>query len=120
MRKIKRIDLANQWRIQEKKILPKILKVLRSGNYILDTNVKKLEEKLAKFCNRKFCITTNSGTDALTLGLHLCGIKKGDEVITQSNSFVASTASIVHIGAKPIFVDVNEDGQINVHKIKKK
>ena len=59
----------------------------------------------------------NSGTDALTLGLHLLGVRKGDEVITPPNFFIASTAVIVHLGAKPIFADVKEDQNININSI---
>ena len=55
----------------------------------------------------------NSGTDALTFALHLLGIKKGDEVITVSNSFIATTAVIVHLGATPVFVDVKDDQNID-------
>ena len=55
----------------------------------------------------------NSGTDALTLGLHLLGVKRGDEVITTPNSFIASTSVIVHLGAIPVFVDVLDDQNIN-------
>lgn len=54
----------------------------------------------------------NSGTDALTLGLHILDVRKGDEVITLPNSFIASTAIIVHSSAKLIFVDVKEDQNI--------
>ena len=62
----------------------------------------------------------NSGTDALTLGLHLLGVGKGDEVITPPNSFIASTASIVHLGATPIFSEILNDGNIDPDDIKKK
>ena len=48
----------------------------------------------------------NSGTDALTIAMHLLGVRRGDEVITPPNSFIASTAAIVHLGAKPVFADV--------------
>ena len=56
----------------------------------------------------------NSGTDALTLGLHILGVRKGDEVITLPNSFIASTAVIVHSSAKLIFVDIKEDQNISL------
>ena len=73
-----------------------------------------------KFTNSKYAVSLNSGTDSLTLGLHLLGIKPGDEGITTPNSFVASTAVIVHLGAKPVFVDVLEDQNINFKKIEDK
>ena len=56
----------------------------------------------------------NSGTDALLLGLHCLGVRKGDEVITQPNSFIASASTIAHLGAKPVFVDVLDDQSIDL------
>ena len=120
MKKIKRLDLSRQWKSQEKKILPSVLKVLRSGQYVNSKIVEKLEDKIARLNNSKYCICTNSGTDALTLGLHALGIKKNDEIITQANSFIASTAAIVHLGAKPIFVDIKNNQMIDERKIQTK
>ena len=80
--------------------------------------VNKLEDNLSKYVGTKYCITLNSGTDALLLGLYCLGVRKGDEVITQPNSFIASAAStIAHLGAKPVFVDVSDDQSINTGKI---
>ena len=62
----------------------------------------------------------NSGTDAITLGLHLLGVKRNDEVITPPNSFIASTAAIVHLGAKPVFADVKYNQNIDPREIEKK
>lgn len=120
MNYIKRLNLKKQWEAQEKKILPLLLKCMRSGNYVGSSDIENLEGKLAKFHKVKYCVCTNSGTDALTLALHILGLKKGDEVITQSNSFIASTATIIHLGAKPVFVDVKEDQMINENKIQEK
>jgi len=75
---------------------------------------------LISYFKTKYCISLNSGTDALTLALHLSGVGRGDEVITPPNSFIASTASIVHLGAKPIFADVLNDQNIDPDEIKKK
>ena len=119
-KKIKRLYFIKQWKSQEKIILPSIINVLRSGQYVNSDIVERLENKIARLTNSKYCVCTNSGTDALTLGLHALGIKKNDEVITQSNSFVASTASIVHLGAKPVFIDVKNNQMIDENKIQKK
>ena len=67
----------------------------------------------------KYCLGLNSGTDALMISLWSLGISRGDEVITTPLSFVASAAAISHIGAKPVFVDVGEDLNINPHKIER-
>ena len=62
----------------------------------------------------------NSGTDALVLALYAAGVKRGDEVITTPNSFIASTSVIVHLGAKPVFVDVLDDQNMDPDKIEEK
>ena len=74
---------------------------------------------MSRYCNSKYCVSLNSGTDALTFALYVLGIGKGDEVITTSNSFIASTAVIIHLGAKPVFVDVLDDQNINPSLIEK-
>ena len=118
--KIPYVNLAKQY-IKEKKNLNKIFNnVLNSGNYVGGNFIKNFEKNISKFCGTDYCVSLNSGTDALTLALYLSGVRKGDEVITTPNSFIASTAVIVHLGAKPVFVDVLEDQNINPHLIENK
>ena len=97
----------------------KIKEVFSSGQYVgsMNKRIIKLEENISKICNTKYCTTLNSGTDALTMALFALGIKKGDEVITPPNSYIASTGSIVHLGAKPVFVDVQDDLNNDPYKI---
>lgn len=116
---IKRIDLKQQWKNQKKILLPGILNILESGDYVGNKINDTLEKNLAQYCDCKYAVAMNSGTDAITIALHLCGVKKGDEVITHSNSFIATTASIVHLKATPVFVDINQDQTINSDKIEK-
>jgi len=94
-------------------------KILESGSFVGGQEIKMFEKKIASFCGTKYAVALNSGTDALTFALHLCDLKKGDEVITPPNSFIASTSVIVHLGAKPVFVDVLEDQNIDPAKIEK-
>lgn len=115
--KVPYVELGVQYQNEKKDILPIIDNVLSKGNYILGEEVDKLETTLAKFCGVKYCVTFNSGTDALLVSLYALGVRKGDEVITQPNSFIASAAVIAHIGAKPVFVDVACDQSIDVSKI---
>ena len=60
------------------------------------------------------------GLNSLTLALYLLGVRKGDEVITPPNSFIASAATIAHLGAKPVFADVKKDQLIDPSEIEKK
>ena len=78
------------------------------------------EKDITKFTKSKYCLGLNSGTDAIMMGLWAAGIKKGDEVITTPLSFVASVGAIDHVGAKPVFVDVADDLNINPELIEKK
>jgi len=119
-KKIPYVNLKLQYKKNRNNILGIIDKVLSSGNYVGGEEIKKFEKKISKICNKKYAIGLNSGTDALTLGLFALGVRKGDEVITCPNSFIASTAAIVHLGAKPVFVDVNDDQNINPLLIEEK
>lgn len=113
------INLVEQWKNEREELLPVLDSVLGSGQYIGGQEVAKFEEDVAKFCGVKYAVALNSGTDALVCGLLELGIQPGDEVITPPNSFIASTASIVHIKAKPVFVDVGEDQNLDPEKLEK-
>ena len=117
--KIPYVDLSYQNKKFKKSLVSIFEKVLDSGEYVGGKEILKLENSLAKLCKSRYAIALNSGTDALTLALAVCGVRKGDEVITTPNSFIASTAVIVHLGAKPVFVDVLPDQNIDPDKIEK-
>jgi dTDP-4-amino-4,6-dideoxygalactose transaminase len=86
----------------------------------LGGEIDKFEKKIAKLCRVKYAVALNSGTDALTIGMYLLGVRRGDEVITPPNSFISSTSSIIHLGAKPVFADVLDNQNIDPKEIKKK
>jgi dTDP-4-amino-4,6-dideoxygalactose transaminase len=111
--KVELIDLRARYTEERKKILKILDTTLKKGNLILTPELEDLENKISRYTGSKFCLGLNSGTDALMMSLWACGVKKNDEVITSSLSFVASAGSIAHLGAKPIFVDVNDDLNIN-------
>jgi dTDP-4-amino-4,6-dideoxygalactose transaminase len=117
MYKIPYVNLVAQWQDEKDDLLPIIEKILASGQYISTSVVDEFEVKAAKICNTKHCVALNSGTDALVFGLAALGVRRGDEVITPPNSFVASTSAITHLGAKPVFVDVLPDQNIDPSKI---
>jgi len=78
-----------------------------SGNYILGTNTINFERAYSNFSNTKYCVGLSNGMDALRLSLLALDIGKGDEVIVQANTFIASALAIYDVGAKPIFVEPN-------------
>tara|TARA_B100000242_G_C43034114_1_gene482013 strand:+ start:391 stop:1554 length:1164 start_codon:yes stop_codon:yes gene_type:complete len=102
-----------------KKIFSKIEKIVKHGDYTLGNEVNKFEKSLAKRMGAKFAIAVGNGTDALYLALKAFNIGKGDEVITTPFTFIATVASIVTAGAKPVFVDIKDDYNIDEKKIEK-
>ena len=117
--KIDYVNLSQQYKIERKKLLQILDKTLATGQYVGGDQVQKFEKKISRMLGVKYCVALNSGTDSLTLGLHVIGVRRGDEVITTPNSFIASTAVIVHLGAKPVFVDVKDDQCIDPNLIEK-
>ena len=114
---IQYVNLAEQWQAEKDELLPIIERVLSKGHYVNSPDIQKFENNISKLCDVKYAVALNSGTDALTFALALIGIRRGDEVITAPNSFIATAATIVHLGAKPVFVDINEDQNINTDLI---
>ena len=107
------VDLRAQWREERGELLPILESVLSSGQYIGGDEIIGFEEEVSENFGIKHIVSLNSGTDALICGLAAIGVGVGDEVITPANSFVASTAAIVHRKAKPVFVDVCPDQNID-------
>ncbi len=117
--KISFVNYRVQYRQLKKEIDKTIENVLTRGDLILRKDVEEFEKRLARFVGTKYAVSLNSGTDALFLSLKAAGIGEGDEVITVSHTFVASIATIIQAGAKPILVDVSDDFLIDVDKIEK-
>lgn len=98
-----------------------VVKVLRSGIIAEGVWVENFEKQFAKYVGTKYAVQTTSGTTALHLSLLSLGIGKGDEVITTPFTFVASSNAILYTGARPVFVDIEEDTfNINPSLIEKK
>jgi len=98
-------------------IISDIKKLINKGDYTLGCAVNDVEDRFKKITNSKYAIGVGSGTDAIILSLRAIGIKKNDEVITSPYTFYATVGAIVTTGAKPIFVDINNDYNIDVGKI---
>lgn len=111
------VNMNTQWQEDREELLPIIDRVLSSGQYVGGDEINKFEDDIAKYCQVEYAVALNSGTDALVMALYLLGVRPGDEVITPPNSFIASTSVIVHLGAKPVFVDVLPNQNIDPNKI---
>ncbi len=116
-KKIPYINLSIQWQEEKDALLPIIEEVMSNGQYVGGKHIERFEQSVKNLCATKYCVALNSGTDALVCALVACDIKRGDEVITPPNSFIASTAAIVHIGGQPVFADVLPDQTIDPKKI---
>lgn len=101
----------NDLQEQYKNLLPEIdkavLKVMKSGHFIMGNEVRELEDRLAAYTGRKYCITCANGTEALRLALAVYDIKAGDAVFVPTFTFYASAEVIVQAGAEPVFVDID-------------
>lgn len=91
--------------------------VLDSGRYILGPQVIAFEREFADYCETSLAVGMDSGTSALYLVLEGLGLKEGDEVITAPNSFVASASTIALAGARPVFVDIRPDGNLDPERL---
>ncbi len=98
----------------------KALEVLRSGWYILGKEVEEFEKEFAAYVGTKYAVGLGNGLDALWLSFRILGIGKGDEVIVQGNTYIASVMGITINDATPVFVEPDEYHQIDVDKIEEK
>jgi dTDP-4-amino-4,6-dideoxygalactose transaminase len=105
--KIPFFDLHRQFQALRTEILDDLAQVCELQAFILGPKVAELEERLAAFSGAKFGIGTSSGTDAELLILMALGIGPGDAVITTPFTFFATASTVVRVGAKPLFVDID-------------
>lgn len=101
------IDLKAQYERLRPSIQARINAVLEHGKYILGPEVDELEIQLAEYVGTRHCVAVSSGTDALLLSMMALGIRPGDEVITSPFSFFSTVETIVLLGAKPVFADID-------------
>jgi UDP-2-acetamido-2-deoxy-ribo-hexuluronate aminotransferase len=106
--KIDFINLNNQYKKYKSEIDAEIQETLNDSSYIMGPKVEKLERNLSSYINSKNAITCSSGTDALIVALMVVGIKPDDEVITTPFTFIATAEAIAFLGARPVFVDIDE------------
>lgn len=107
--KVPFVDLLPQYKEIKKEINAGLKNVFEKGNFILGAEVKDFENQFAQYCEAKYGIGVNSGTDALHLALRAAGVKEGDEVIVPAYTFIATALAVSYTGAKPVFVDIEED-----------
>ncbi len=103
------VDLKAQYLSIKEDIDKAVSNVIEETSFVGGPYVKKFEEAFAKAYGMKHCIGVGNGTDAIYILLKMLGIGSGDEVITVANSWISTSETISQTGAKPVFVDIEED-----------
>jgi len=106
------LDLKAQYASIKPEIDAAVMGVLETCGFIGGENLKRFERNFATYMGAQHAVGSCSGTSALHLALLGAGVKRGDEVITAVNTFIATTEAITHAGAKPVLVDVEEATQL--------
>ena len=103
----------NSWPYFDIEDINKASEILKSGkiNYWTGFEGREFEKEFSSYIGVKHSVAVDNGTNALILAAHALGISKGDEVIMSPRTFVASAFSIMHLGAKPVFIDIDRDSQ---------
>ncbi len=102
---------------ETEEILDDLRDLVRTGEFTIGPPVLEFERRLGAMIGVKHVVGTNTGTDALVLALKALRIGPGDEVITQVNTFYATVGAIVAVGARPVFVDVDDQYAIDVTRV---
>jgi dTDP-4-amino-4,6-dideoxygalactose transaminase len=101
------LDLPRQTATIRAELDAAIARVLDHGQFILGPEVRALEERMAESCGTKFAVACASGSDALRLALMALGVGRGDRVVTTPFTFFATAGEIHHLGAVPVFIDID-------------
>jgi dTDP-4-amino-4,6-dideoxygalactose transaminase len=106
--KVPFVDLVTLHRELETELLEVCKRVIETAGFIGGPEVEGFEKEFAQFCDVKYCVGVNSGTDALRFALMAAGVQTGDIVLTVPLTFIATTEAISQAGALPDFVDIDE------------
>jgi len=117
--KVPFVSLDRQYRNLRAELMAEFDRVGQSGIYILGETLERFESEIAAYCGTRYALGVANGSDALFLSLKALGIGPGDEVVTCPNSFIATTWTIVAAGARPVFVDVTDDYNMDVAQIER-
>ncbi|MFB0562307.1 MAG: DegT/DnrJ/EryC1/StrS family aminotransferase [Candidatus Lokiarchaeia archaeon] len=114
---VRYIDYPTHFKKMEREFMDAIHTVLSRGDLILRQQLRDFEANLTRFIGTQYAVGVSNCTDALHLSLRVVGVGPGDEVITVSHTFVATVEVIIHVGAKPILIDIAEDHNMNIELI---
>ena len=119
MNRIPFLDLITSHRELKEELLSAVNAALESGGFIGGPVVEAFEREFSEFCEVPYCVGTGSGTDALRFALMAAGVGEGEIVVTVPNTFIATTEVISQVGARPVFVDIDEQSyNMDPHKLR--
>jgi len=120
MLRIQLSDLGAQHKEIKKQINRALDRVILRGDFILGKDVRLFEKEFAQFCNTQYAIGVSSGTAALFLSILSLGIGPQDEVIVPVFTYIATSLAVSYTGARPVFIDIEEDTyNLDIVKFKK-
>jgi dTDP-4-amino-4,6-dideoxygalactose transaminase len=120
MSKVNFVDLKRQYASIKPDIDKALVDAVASTQYILGEEVSRFEEEWADYCGATHAVGVSSGTAALELAYEAVGIGAGDEVLAPANTFIATVLPLFRLGARPVLVDCDEYGQIDVEQAARK
>jgi dTDP-4-amino-4,6-dideoxygalactose transaminase len=109
MQGIPLVDLSVQHAQIEEEVATGFAEVLSAGDFVGGKAVAAFEQEYAEFVGARCCVGVGNGTDALEMALRACGVGPDDEVVVPANTFIATAEAVVRVGARPVFVDVDDD-----------
>ena len=113
--------LFNNMPFYSDKTIKKVAALLKSGkvNYWTGNECKKFEKEFSNYIGNKYAVTLSNGSVALELALKVLNLKKQDEIIVTPRSFVISASCTINLGLKPVFADVDNNGNLSLEGIEK-
>lgn len=103
------VDLQAQYRTIKNEVDDAIARIISTSAFVGGEDLQQFEKEFASYCEAKACVGVGNGTDALYLALRALDIGAGDEVITVAHTFIATAETISLVGARPVFVDIDEE-----------
>jgi dTDP-4-amino-4,6-dideoxygalactose transaminase len=112
-------DFSRQWQEIGADCMSAVERVGRSGWYVLGREVSTFENQLAEFCGVKHAVACANGLDAIEIALSSMGLQRGQKVLTTPLSAFATTLAIHRAGGEPVFVDVDQSGNLDLDEAEK-